>query len=295
MTKRLAALLLLAGLLALPTGAFAAISHFSFFQWLPGAGHVSPGANPEGLFQPKLIVNGLLHVYVYAIVAVLLVVAAFALRPRLLSAREEDLIPTDKFGVRSLFELVLETAFGMMREIIGPEYKRFVPLIGTLALFILFTNLIGILPGSATSNNNVNTTLAMAICVFIAYNAAGVKAHGFFGWLAHFMGPLEGTTKYVMAPLMVPIELISHLARPLSLTLRLFGNMTGDHLVFAVFMGLIVIGGNPVPVVYPIPFLVLGTVVCVVQTLVFCLLTMVYIGQAIAHEEHDESAKQAAH
>jgi F-type H+-transporting ATPase subunit a len=291
MTRRPAALLLLLGLLAAPAAAFAETSHFNFFQWLPGSTYVSPGAQPTAAapLQTNLVAAGVVHVYVMALVAALLVVAALALRPRLMGTRDEDLIPPDKFGLRSLFELVLETAFGMMREIIGPEYKRYVPLIGTLALFILFSNLIGVLPGSATSNNNINTTAAMAIVVFFAYNAAGVRAHGFFGWLAHFMGPLEGKMKYIMAPLMVPIEIVSHLARPTSLTLRLFGNMTGDHLVFGVFMGLIA-----VPLIYPLPFLVLGTVVCVVQTLVFCLLTMVYIGQAIAHEEH-ESAKHASH
>jgi F-type H+-transporting ATPase subunit a len=295
MTKRTAALLLLAGVLATPVAAFAAISHFSFFQWIPGSTYSTPGANPEGLFQPKVISNGMIHVYVYGIVCVLLIVAALALRPKLVSAREEDLIPTDKFGVRSLFEMVLETTFGLMREIIGPEWKRFVPLIGTLALFILFSNLIGILPGSATSNNNVNTTLAMAICVFIIYQGVGIKEHGLLGWMAHYMGPLEGAMKYILAPLMVPIEVISHLARPLSLTLRLFGNMTGDHLVIAVFMSLVVIAGNPIPAIYPIPFLILGMVVCIVQTLVFCLLTMVYLGEAVAHADHNESAKHASH
>ena len=93
------------------------------------------------------------------------------------------------------------------------------------------------------------------------------------------MGPLEGKLKYIMAPIMIPIELISHLARPLSLSLRLFGNMFGDHKVFAVFMGL-----TALPFFYPLPFLALGLLVAVVQTLVFCLLSMVYIGLATASD-----------
>lgn len=248
--------------LSVPQMAFAAAEvHFSFFQWIPG------------------INAGNQHVFVMALVAVLLVLASLSLKSTF--ASKEALVPSGSFGLRSLFEMIAETMMGMMREVIGPDYKKFVPLIGTFAFFILFANLIGLIPGAATSNNNLNTTAAMAIVAFIAYNYAGVKVHGGLGWLAHFMGPLEGNIKYIMAPLMIPIEIVSHLARPTSLALRLFGNITGDHMVLGVFMGLV-----SLPLIFPLPFLVLGLVVSVVQTLVFCLLTMVYIGQAVVHEEH---------
>jgi F-type H+-transporting ATPase subunit a len=273
--KRLPLLLGLA-LLTILTAPAAFASGGNFFAFIPGVG-AGEGAVPP--LNITGISHGLVHVVVMGIVAVLIILIALALRPRM--AADGDVTPPERFGLQGFSELLMETLMGLMKEIIGHEYKRFVPLIGTLAFFILFGNVLGLIPGLASSNDNLNMTAAMAILVFFAYNAAGVKAHGFFGWLAHFMGPLEGKLKYGMAPLMVPIEMVSHLARPLSLALRLFGNMAGDHMVLGVFVGLVAI-----PLLYPLPIMALGLIVCIVQTLVFCLLTMVYIGQAVAHEEH---------
>ena len=112
---------------------------------------------------------------------------------------------------------------------------------------------------------------------FLAYNYWGIRQHGLVAHLKHFAGPILW-----LAPLMIPIEIISHLARPLSLSLRLMGNMVGDHSVLVIFLGL-------VPLLVPVPIMVLGTIVCIVQALVFCLLSVVYIGLAIEH--HDEHAE----
>ncbi|MDP8254576.1 MAG: F0F1 ATP synthase subunit A [Candidatus Alcyoniella australis] len=193
----------------------------------------------------------------------------------------DQLVPSRHFGLRSFVEMLIEAVLGLMRDIIGPDYKRYFPLIGTLAFFILFSNVMGLVPGLYTSTDNINTNAAMALTVFFSYHYWGIRAQGFAKYMKHMAtGGVEGVIGWVLMPLLFPIEIISHLARPLSLTLRLFGNMFGDHKVMAMFVGLIAIP-NPLPV----PFFALGLVVAVVQTLVFCLLACVYISLATAHEE----------
>ena len=193
---------------------------------------------------------------------------------------EKRIIPEDRLTARTLFELVVEVVLAMMRDIIGPKADTFLPLIGTLAIFIFVSNIMGLVPGFQPPTANLNTTLALAIPVFLATHVYGVKEHG-IAYFKHFFGPIIKWYALPLMLIMLVIEIISHLARPLSLALRLLGNMTGDHMVIAVFMGLLA-----VPLIYPLPILVLGVVVCTVQTMVFCLLSMVYIGLAVAHEDH---------
>lgn len=187
--------------------------------------------------------------------------------------------PSPKFSLSNFFETLIQMVLKMMDDVIGHGSKKFFPIVGSLAFVILVNNLMVLLPSGANATSNTSTNAAMAIVVFLLYNYYGIRAHGPLKYAAHFMGPLEGKIKYILAPLMIPIELISHTVRPVSLTLRLFGNMYGDHAVFGVFMGIVII-----PLIYPIPFLALGALVCIVQTLVFVLLTMVYISLAVAHD-----------
>ena len=193
---------------------------------------------------------------------------------------EERIVPEAKLSIRTFFELIVEGVLGMMRDIIGPTADRFLPLIGTLAVFIFLSNCMALIPGMQPPTANLNTTLALAIPVFLATHVYGVKEHG-IAYFKHFLGPIIKWYALPLMAIMVVIEIISHLARPLSLSLRLLGNIFGDHTVFAVFMGLV-----SIPLIYPIPIVVLGLIVCIVQTLVFCLLSMVYIGLAVAHEDH---------
>ena len=147
-----------------------------------------------------------------------------------------------------------------------------------LLFTVVFTNnLIGLLPGFLPPTDNFNTTLALGIFVFLYYNYQGIRAQGIVGHIKHFMGPV-----WYLAILIFPIELISHTVRPLSLGLRLKGNMEGDHLVLSIFSGL-------VPYIVPIPFYVIGLFVCFMQAFVFTLLTMVYISLATAHHDHDDA------
>ena len=135
--------------------------------------------------------------------------------------------------------------------------------------------MIGLIPGVTPPTENLNTNLAVSSVVFLYYNYHGIRAHGAFHYFKHFLGPVLW-----LAPLFVIIEIIGHIARPISLSLRLLGNMFADHKVVSTFFGI-------VPLLVPVPFLILGVLVVIVQTLVFCLLTMVYIQASLAHE-HDE-------
>ena len=156
----------------------------------------------------------------------------------------------------------------------GKKGKQFIPLVGTLALFILFSNLLGLIPGFLPPTDNINITAGCAIIVFFSTHYFGVIESG-ASYFKHFTGP-----KWWLAPIMLPIEVIGHLARPLSLSLRLFGNITGDHLVLVIFSGLI-------PLVVPVFALFLGLFVSIIQALVFILLSMMYISSAIEHSsEH---------
>lgn len=184
---------------------------------------------------------------------------------------EQALIPSSKFSLRSLFELIVEGLSGLVESVMGKGHENMIPIIGSLFLYILFNNFLGLVPGFAPATDNLNATLACGLSVFVLYNAMGIKEHG-LAYFKHFLGPM-----LLLAPLMLPIELISHLVRPMSLGLRLFGNMTGDHTVLAIFL-------NLVPVGVPVIFYLLGMFVCFVQAFVFSLLSMVYISLATAHD-----------
>lgn len=189
---------------------------------------------------------------------------------------KDALVPPKEFGLRNFFELFAEAVLGVAEGVMGPQNaRRFLPLIGTLAFFIFFSNCLALLPGFAPPTATLNTNVAIALTVFFLTHYFGVKEHG-LAYFKHFLGPV-----WWLAPLMLPIELVSHFARPLSLSMRLLGNIAADHKVVFTFFAL-------VPLLLPVPFLVLGVMVAVVQTLVFCLLTMVYIQGAVTHEHGDE-------
>lgn len=194
---------------------------------------------------------------------------------------EEAIIPDEKFTVRTFFELFLDTVLSLMEEIMGAKNaRRFLPLIGTCAIVIFFSNFLGLFPGMLPPTDNYNVTFSMAMVIFVATHVVGIQTNG-LGHIAHMANPIGTWWGWFLAPLMFTIEAIGHVVRPFSLGLRLMGNMIGDHAVLAIFLGL-------VPLVVPIPFLVLGSIVCTVQTAVFCLLSMVYIGLALEEQHHDE-------
>jgi F-type H+-transporting ATPase subunit a len=184
--------------------------------------------------------------------------------------------PETRLTLRTFVEIFIEVVLGFAEDLMGRKAARALfPLIGTCAFFIFFSNFSGFIPGLAPPTSNWNTTLACAITIFFATHIFGVKEHG-ISYFKEFLGPI---VKWYALPLMifmVFVEGIGHMVRPMSLSIRLMGNMTADHTVAAVFLGL-------VPFLVPLPVMLLGVLVAVVQTLVFILLSMVYIGSAMEH------------
>ena len=182
-----------------------------------------------------------------------------------LATRRMDILP-------GRFQNVMEAIIGgfddLLIETMGPEGRKFFPLIATLGLYILTSNLLGLLPGFESPTANLNTTVSMAVVVFVMTHVVGIRAHG-LKYVKHFMGPV-----WWLTPLMMPIEIISHLSRPLSLSVRLFGNIMGEDIVLAVVLLL-------VPLLVPLPVFVLMIFTSLIQTLVFMLLTMMYIAGAM--------------
>jgi F-type H+-transporting ATPase subunit a len=170
--------------------------------------------------------------------------------------------------MQNVMEVIIDGLHALLIDTIGEHGKKFFPLIATLGLFILTANLIGIIPGFESPTANINTNLAMALVVFFSTHVVGVITHG-FKYIKQFLGPV-----WWLIPLMLPIELISHLSRPLSLTFRLFGNIAGEDIVLLVVLLL-------VPLLVPLPIMFLMIFTSVVQALVFVLLAMMYIGGAM--------------
>lgn len=175
-------------------------------------------------------------------------------------------------GLQNFMEVVIGGIENMINETMGEHGKPFFPLIATLALFILISNLIGLVPGFFPPTANINTTAACAVVVFVTTHIVGVKEHG-IKYLKHFMGPIIW-----LAPMMFFIEVIGHFSRVISLTLRLFGNMNGHELVLMIFFGL-------APFLVPLPMMLMGVLVSFIQAFVFMLLAMIYI-QGSLEEAH---------
>jgi F-type H+-transporting ATPase subunit a len=214
------------------------------------------------------------HILGGLVVLVFLLGCAIRYRAAVSGSGDAGLVPPPRFGLRNLFEILADTVYGLMESVMGPKHaKRFLPLIGSLFVFILFSNLLGLVPGFLPPTDTLKMNVGLAALVFVLTHVYGVKEHG-LKYFKHFLGPW-----LPLAPLMLPIEIISHVARPVSLSMRLMGNMVADHKVGAVFFALI-------PFLVPVPFLFMGLFISLVQAVVFSLLSTIYISTAIAHEEH---------
>jgi F-type H+-transporting ATPase subunit a len=202
------------------------------------------------------------HVTYMWVVMLLLLVIAY------LATHHLQLIPGPG---QSIMELIIEGTLGFMERVMGHHAKQHLPIIGGIALFIITSNLLGIIPGLFSPTVNINITAACAITIFLYYQYIGVRRHG-VAYIKQFTGPV-----WWLAPLMLPIELISHVIRPFTLALRLFANMRGHEIVLIIITLL-------VPVVAPLVIVFQGIFVSFIQGFVFILLSMIYI--AGAEEEH---------
>ena len=213
-------------------------------------------ADPEHLVPDYIVIS--------LIVALLLILFLG------LSSRKLSLVPSKR---QSVLELIIQTFEGLLVDTIGEQGKKYLPLVATVGLFILFCNLIGLVPGFMSPTSKLNVTIGCALVVFVYYHFQGIRAQGLLKYLKHLAGPIP-----LLAPLMIPIEIISHFSRPVSLSIRLFGNIFAEEV-------LIVIMASIVPFFLPLPFMAIAIFTAVIQSFVFVLLACIYIAGAVAHEE----------
>jgi F-type H+-transporting ATPase subunit a len=181
-----------------------------------------------------------------------------------------------------LLEDGIRAVQSMLRDYVGEKGPRYLPLVGTIFIFILTANLMGLVPGLMAPTSSINVTLGCAITAWVYYHVQGIKEQGPIAYFKHFAAP-PGAPIWI-APIMLPIELISHLARIMSLSLRLFGNIFGEELVILILFSL-------VPFLVPLPMMFLGLITATLQAFVFVLLTIIYLGGAVAteHEQHEHA------
>ena len=199
-----------------------------------------------------------------------LVVAVFLILFFGLASRKLSLLPSRR---QSALELVIQTFENLLVDIIGEQGKRYLPVVATVGLFILTSNLLGLVPGFMSPTSKLNVTVGCALVVFVYYHWQGIRSQGVFKYLKHFTGPIP-----LLAPFLLPIEIISHFSRPVSLSVRLFGNIFAEEL-------LIVVIASIIPFFLPLPFMAVAIFTAVVQAFVFVLLSCIYIAGAVSHEE----------
>jgi F-type H+-transporting ATPase subunit a len=222
------------------------------------------------------------HVVMFLFVVLVAVVVLTFLRGKL-SAES----PTTR---QQTFEVGVETVRGLLTDLVGPGGMKHFPVVATFGVLILLSNLTGMLPDMVAPTANFNMTFALAVTSFIYYNYVSIRENGIVGYFKHFAGPVPNI--FIML-LMFPIEIISNLARLLSLSMRLFGNIYGEEQVSGVIASLMQWG-------VPILLMPLGLLTSVLQTFIFIVLSMVYLGEVSHHsedhhEEHGHAAAAAAH
>ena len=190
---------------------------------------------------------------------------------RTLKNKKNSYAPEGKLNLKGFFELFVEQIGQLSDSIVGPQGRPMLPLFCFFFLFIWIQNLLGLIPGFLPPSQNINTTMALGVFSFFAYNYYGFKEHG-ISYLKQLLGPV-----LFLAPLFIFIELLSHIFRSVSLGFRLFGNMMGDHIVISIFLEM-------TPFLIPVIFYFLGFFVCTLQAFVFTILSMVYVSLAISHD-----------
>jgi F-type H+-transporting ATPase subunit a len=183
-----------------------------------------------------------------------------------------DVTPDDKFSLRTVVELAMDLVYGISRDNLAEKWRTFIPLLAGIFMFIVVSNLGGLVPGFIPATEHLNTNLAMGITIFLVYNIAGFREHGVH-YLQQFAGPM-----LAIAPLMLTIEIVSHLFRPVSLSLRLMGNIFADHLMLGIFTS------TAPHILIPSALLFFGLLVSLVQSFVFTLLSSIYISLAVSHD-----------
>lgn len=226
------------------------------------------------VFLNELVGHNYETVATGAVVGCAVIAIGMAARKQLASATD-PLVPDSSFTSRNFVEIITEGMVKLGDMVMGHENRKFIPFVASLFFFIFICNLVGLIPGVSMPTDSIGFNAGLAALVFLLYNFWGIREVGIVSYLKHMWGPV-----WWIGPLLFTIEIISHFIRPAALTLRLYGNMTGDHLAIEVFTNLTKVG-------VPVIFYFLGTFVCLIQAFVFTLLTMVYIRLAVVHEDSD--------
>ena len=218
------------------------------------------------------------------LVMVMLIVAGLTILCLVLRSR----LSVDNPGkLQIVLEDAVRAVVGLLDEWIGPKGHRFLPLVGTLGVFILIGNYMGLVPGLMAPTSSINVTLGCAITIWVYYHFQGIREQGIVGYVKHFWAP-PGAPWWI-GFIMFPIELISHTSRVMSLSLRLFGNIFGEELVILILFSII-------PFLVPLPMMFLGLITGGLQAFIFMLLSIIYLQGAVAVEhEHDEHGHDAPH
>jgi len=233
-----------------------------------------------GIYAPLEHV-GVNWVFQAAILAVVLLSLAAVSVKRRLATEDGGVLPDEGVSLRNIIEVVIVQLSELAESTMGEDYRKHFPVVGTVFFFVLVSNMLGLIPWVGGSTSDVNTAAAWATISFVYYNAIGIKTHG-WKYIYQFMGPslmnleIGGKHYHVrpLTPLFLPLEIVLHLARVATLTIRLVANMFADHTVISVWIGMI-------PIVVPAIFMGLGLMVSFLQAFVFALLTMIYIGSAL--------------
>ncbi len=201
--------------------------------------------------------------------------------------RKRSLLPG---RLQNVVEMVVEALDNFICGMLGPRGRRFTPFLGTLFIYILCMNFLGLVPGMKSPTANLNTTLALAICVFCYVQYTGIRGMGIVGYLRHMAGDPRDVVTWILVPINIPIHIIGELAKPMSLSLRLFGNITGEDVLITVFVGLGLSALSflhlPVGIPFEVPFIFLALLTGTIQALVFTLLSTIYFSLMLPHEEH---------
>jgi len=255
------------GLSALAMGLSArALASGSIVNWYEQGYHLFAGEHADPHYFERLLP-------VCGAVFTLLVTTVLGLSYRSAVARAgADIAPDGRASIKTLIEMALDVVYGIAKDNLGEAWRTFLPLLAAVFLFILVSNLGGLVPGFIPTTESLNTNLAMGLMVFFVYNYAGFKEHRLH-YLKQFAGPM-----LAIAPLMLTIELISHLFRPVSLSLRLMGNIFADHLMLGIFTS------TAPHILIPSALMFFGLLVSLVQSFVFTLLTGIYISLAVSHD-----------
>lgn len=228
-----------------------------------------------------LIESGWVNLVFSGVTALLLCVVALTVYHR------RQVIPGP---FQNFIELLVESMFNFLESILGKEAKKYVPFLGTLFFYILINNWLGMIPGGHSPSTSLNVTASMAILVFLYAQYTGMRRLGFGGYLDHMAGNPRDAVSWAMVIIIFPLHIIGELAKPLSLSLRLFGNISGEDALIAVFvtLGISVLAfvSSPVGLPLQLPFYFLGLLLSTVQALVFTLLSSIYILLMLPHEEH---------